>query len=59
MKTMSKFCKSQVTPQQQNFILHNWRSLARPDQIAPLDDDWMIWLVLGGRGSGKTRTGAE
>jgi phage terminase large subunit-like protein len=22
-------------------------------------DDWTVWLVLGGRGAGKTRTGAE
>ncbi|WP_181704353.1 DNA-packaging protein [Chthonobacter albigriseus] len=31
---------------------------ARPDQIPP-DGDWAAWLVLGGRGAGKTRTGAE
>lgn len=34
---------------------------ARPDQLPPDMDDltWFIWLQLGGRGSGKTRTGAE
>lgn len=32
--------------------------LARPAQIAP-DGDWQTWLVLAGRGFGKTRTGAE
>lgn len=31
---------------------------ARPDQVAP-KEDWNIWLILGGRGSGKTRSGAE
>ncbi len=31
---------------------------ARPNQMAP-SEDWLIWLLLGGRGSGKTRTGAE
>ena len=31
---------------------------ARGDQKPP-DDDWLIWLLLGGRGCGKTRTGAE
>ena len=36
----------------------NWRHQARPHQI-PQFDDWLIWLLLGGRGSGKTRTGAE
>ncbi len=34
---------------------------ARSDQLPPDDDDltWFTWLQLGGRGSGKTRTGAE
>lgn len=36
----------------------NWRHLARPHQT-PEHNDWLIWLLLGGRGSGKTRTGAE
>ena len=35
-----------------------WPYTARPDQLAP-DGDWSIWLLLGGRGSGKTRAGAE
>jgi phage terminase large subunit-like protein len=32
---------------------------ARADQHPPPDDDWVTWLLLSGRGSGKTRTGAE
>lgn len=40
-------------------LLHDWRGfLARPEQVIP-DGDWDIWLVLAGRGFGKTRTGAE
>ena len=40
-------------------LLHTWRGFnARPDQLAP-DGDWDIWLILSGRGWGKTRTGAE
>lgn len=35
-----------------------WRAKARPNQIAP-DWDWLIWLMLMGRGAGKTRAGAE
>lgn len=31
---------------------------ARPDQLPP-DTDWLLWLILAGRGWGKTRTGAE
>jgi phage terminase large subunit-like protein len=36
----------------------DWRSLARPNQLAP-SGDWRIWLMLAGRGFGKTRSGAE
>ena len=36
----------------------NWRASARADQIAP-PGDWSFWLMLGGRGSGKTRALAE
>ncbi|MGL4242665.1 MAG: DNA-packaging protein [Beijerinckiaceae bacterium] len=41
----------------------DWASWARPDQLPPAvaqgGGDWTVWLVLGGRGAGKTRTGAE
>lgn len=40
-------------------IKYNWKYWARPEQIAPVDDDWDIWALLAGRGFGKTRTGAE
>ncbi len=36
-----------------------WRNKARPEQRPPTDDDWIVWLLLAGRGFGKTRTGAE
>jgi len=35
-----------------------WLELARPEQVAP-EGDWRIWFCQGGRGGGKTRTGAE
>ncbi|MDF0491599.1 terminase family protein, partial [Sphingomonas sp. H39-1-10] len=35
-----------------------WLEIARPDQITPMGD-WEVWLILAGRGWGKTRTGAE
>jgi phage terminase large subunit-like protein len=35
-----------------------WGMDARPDQ-APPDGNWLTWLLLGGRGAGKTRTGAQ
>lgn len=37
---------------------HDWRLWARPQQLAP-PGDWRIWLYLGGRGAGKSRSGAE
>jgi phage terminase large subunit-like protein len=36
-----------------------WRAVARPEQILPPGDEWLIWLILAGRGFGKSRTGAE
>ena len=35
-----------------------WLKTARPKQLAP-HGDYFIWLILAGRGWGKTRTGAQ
>lgn len=44
-------------------MLCDWAAWARPDQLPPPAAasglPWTVWLVLGGRGAGKTRTGAE
>lgn len=37
---------------------YDWSLHARPEQLAP-EGDWNVWLILAGRGWGKTRTGAE
>lgn len=39
-------------------LIWYWPFWAREDQLAPLGD-WTSWLLLGGRGAGKTRAGAE
>ena len=39
-------------------LLHNWQVRARPEQLPP-PGAWRIWLMLAGRGFGKTRSGAE
>lgn len=39
-------------------ILYDWRIWARPQQLPPAGD-WQCWLVMAGRGFGKTRLGAE
>ena len=36
----------------------NWCKTAREKQITP-KGDWNVWLILAGRGWGKTRTGAQ
>lgn len=38
--------------------LYTWELWARPNQLAP-KGSWRTWLVLAGRGFGKTRLGAE
>jgi phage terminase large subunit-like protein len=44
--------------ERQRFFFY-WSLSARPDQLPPDDPDWLVWLLLAGRGFGKTRTGAE
>jgi phage terminase large subunit-like protein len=44
--------------EQVDHALADWRFRARPEQLPP-PGDWRTWLFLGGRGSGKTRAGAE
>lgn len=36
-----------------------WENRRRPDQVPPQDIFWSTWIYVGGRGAGKTRTGAE
>jgi len=36
-----------------------WLSIANDHQIPPKGDWWDIWLLLAGRGAGKTRTASE
>lgn len=37
---------------------HEWKFWARPAQMAPAWN-WSAWLIMAGRGFGKTRAGAE
>jgi phage terminase large subunit-like protein len=39
-------------------LVQSWHSTARPSQLSPAGD-WSQWLILAGRGFGKTRAGAE
>ena len=58
---------SALTEAEANALLYDWSFWARPKQLPPghprgaMPDraDWRYWLVMAGRGFGKTRTGAE
>jgi phage terminase large subunit-like protein len=49
-----------LSPAQMAEMPYDWSGLwARPNQLEPEGSGWLTWLVLAGRGWGKTRTGAE
>ena len=47
-----------LTQKEAEALIYDWEFWARPKQLPP-GWDWYIWLLLSGRGGGKTRTGAE
>lgn len=49
---------AKLTDEEAAALLFDWEFWARSDQLEP-PGDWFIWLVMAGRGWGKTRTGAE
>lgn len=54
---VSKFLDN-LTDREVVSLYYDWRSWARPNQLAP-EGDWTIWLLMAGRGFGKSRAGAE
>lgn len=46
------------TPEELAALNYSWKFWGRPSQFAP-EGNWTYWLILAGRGFGKTRTGAE
>jgi phage terminase large subunit-like protein len=55
-----------LTEEQCAELLYDWRFNGRPEQLLPGtpgaalgNTGWLFWLILAGRGFGKTRTGAE
>lgn len=49
---------AELTEAQAQELLWDWKAWARPNQLAP-EGNWLTWLVLAGRGFGKTRCGSE
>ncbi len=54
------FLKS-LNYEEAEWIMAYWPLWARLDQLPPRSSlrDWTSWIILGGRGAGKTRAGAE
>ena len=48
----------EFSPRELLALEHDWGFWARPAQLPPAGD-WRVWLLLAGRGFGKTRTGVE
>lgn len=47
-----------LTDKEAEQLLYRWDFWGRPSQFAPAGD-WRTWLILAGRGFGKTRAGSE
>lgn len=47
-----------LTPDEVRYLGHDWNFWGRPDQHFPAGD-WFVWMILSGRGWGKTRTAVE
>lgn len=47
-----------LTAAQLRFLKHDWPTFAHGHQLPPAGS-WAVWLLMGGRGAGKTRAGAE
>ncbi len=47
-----------ITNNNQLISEYDWNKIARENQKIP-KGDWFLWMILAGRGFGKTRTGAE
>jgi phage terminase large subunit-like protein len=50
---------SKLSPRECKTIMTSWAFNARHEQFEPEGDDWRVWMFTGGRGAGKTRSGAE
>ena len=57
VEEQEKFYKS-LTNKEAEALNYSWEFFARPNQLAP-PGKWKSWLILAGRGFGKTRAGAE
>ncbi len=64
LKTIDVSKLEDLTDEEADELLHTWELWARPNQlepdaVLPNGENWVTWLILAGRGFGKTRCGAE
>ncbi|BDB95977.1 DNA-packaging protein [Candidatus Hydrogenosomobacter endosymbioticus] len=57
-ESMIKLLRREQSRRVEVALRYDWHANARQNQKEP-KGDWRIWLILAGRGFGKTRTGAE
>lgn len=51
---------SELSDQEAIELFYDWHTWGRANQQVPVEEDWWtIWMILAGRGWGKTRCGAE
>ncbi|MXN65713.1 ATP-binding protein [Stappia sp. GBMRC 2046] len=55
--TADQFLKD-LSHKELEFLKHDWPTWAHDHQLPP-QGLWRVWMLLGGRGAGKTRAGAE
>ena len=49
---------SSLSNKEAEALFYDWEFWARSNQLPP-PGDWLVWLIMAGRGMGKTRAGAE
>jgi len=57
-ETLGRVLKAKMKGRNTALDSYDWPKMARPNQLPP-EGNWGQWLILAGRGFGKTRTGAE
>jgi len=57
-KGMARKLPRLLNQSERDAVLTNWPMWARASQLPP-EGDWRVWLIMAGRGFGKTRAGAE
>jgi phage terminase large subunit-like protein len=58
LHTLKNALEAELNRRESILKQYNWHIMARSKQRLP-EGDWHTWLILAGRGFGKTRTGAE